>query len=211
VPQGHAGWEIGSQRSNIQQKATEDYRKRTKDPKQLDPIETAFVFVTPRHWPKKDEWAKARQEEGVWREVRAYDADDLVHWIEQAPAVGLWLATRLNKRLDGIRELDNVWEEWSLATQWPLTEVLVLSDRDQDAAEMLRWLRGKPSVLSLQATTTDEVVAFFHATLSMLPDEVADIYRARCLVTTTAASARALVDAPGPLILLLTEPEPGLA
>jgi hypothetical protein len=78
-------------------------------------------------------------------------------------------------------------------------------------AEVLRWLRGEPSVLSLQATTTEEVVAFFHATLSELPGDVADAYRARCLVATTAAAARALANAPTPLILLLTEPEPGLA
>lgn len=211
VPQGFAGWEVSSQRTNVPQKANEDYEKRTKDPEQLDRANAAFVFVTLRHWPKKDKWAKARQDEGAWREVRAYDADDLVHWIEQAPAIGLWLAARVRKRPDGIRELEELWSEWSLATQWPLTEELVLSDRDQDAVEVLRWLRGEASVLSLQATTTDEVAAFFHATLSMLPEEIAAVYRARCLVATTAASARVLVNAPAPLILLLTEPEPGLA
>lgn len=211
VPQGDTGWEIGAQRSNIVQKATEDYQKRTAEPAPLNPADAVYIFVTPRHWPKKDEWAQARQDEGVWREVRVYDADDLVHWIEQTPAVGLWLATRLGKRPPGTRELDEVWKEWSLATQWPLTEDLVLSDRDQDAAEVLRWLRGEPSVLSLQATTTDEVVAFFHATLSELPEDLAAAYRARCLVTTTTTAARALANAPAPLILLLTDPEPGLA
>ena len=210
VPEGNAGWEIGAQRSKIVQKASEDYRKRTAEPSPLDPANAAYIFVTPRHWPKKDEWAKARHDEGPWREVRVYDADDLVHWIEQTPAVGLWLATRLGKRPPGARELDQVWEEWSLATQWPLTEDLVLSDRDQDAAEVLRWLRGEPSVLSLQATTTDEVVAFFHATLSELPEDLAAAYRARCLVAT-AAAARTLANAPAPLILLLTDPDPGLA
>lgn len=211
VPQGDAGWEIGSQRSKIAQKATEDYQKRTAEPAPLDPANAAYVFVTPRHWPKKEEWVKARQGEGAWREVRVYDADDLVHWIEQTPAVGLWLAARLGKRPAGTQELNDLWEEWSLATQWPLTEDLVLSDRDQDATEVLRWLRGEPSMLSLQATTTDEVVAFFHATLSMLPGDVAAAYRARCLVATNVAAARALANAPAPLILLLTEPDPGLA
>lgn len=211
VPKGDAGWEIGVQRSNIVQKANEDYQKRTKKPAPLDPASATFVFVTPRHWPKKDEWAKARQDEGPWREVRVYDADDLIHWIEQTPVVGLWLATRLGKRPTGTRELEEIWEEWSLATQWPLTEDLVLSDRDQDAAAVLRWLRGEPSVLSLQATTMDEVVAFFHAALSELPDDIAAPYRSRCLVATTVAAARALANAPAPLILLLTNPEPGLA
>jgi transcriptional regulator with XRE-family HTH domain len=211
VPQGDAGWEISAQRSKIGEKASGDYRKRTAAPGSLDPTRAAYIFVTLRHWPKKDEWATARKDEGPWQDVRVYDADDLVHWIEQTPAVGLWLATRLGKRPPGTRELEDVWKEWSLATQWPLTADLVLSDRDQDAAEVLRWLRGKPSVFSLQATSTDEAVAFFHATLSELPDDWAATYRARCLVVTTADAARAVANATSPLILLLTDPEPGLA
>lgn len=211
VPRGDARWEISAQRSKIAHKADCDYRKRTAKPGPLDPAGAAFIFVTLHHWSKKDEWAQARQNEGPWREVRVYDADDLVHWIEQRPAVGLWLATRLGKRPPGTRELDEVWEEWSLATRWPLTEDLVLADRDEDAAEVLRWLRGDPSVLALQATTTDEVVAFFHATLSELPGHLADAYRARCLVPMTTTAAWALINAPAPLILLLTDPDPGLA
>lgn len=211
LPRGEAGWEIGSQRRGVAQKATEDYRKRTAEPAPLDPATSAYIFVTPRHWSGKDAWAEARQVEGPWREVRVYDADDLVHWIEQAPAVGAWLATRLGKRPPGARALEEVWEEWSLATEWPLTEDLILSDRDEDTAEVLRWLRGEPSILSIQATTTDEAVAFFHATLGLLPDEVAAHYRSRCLVATDAATARALAKAPARLILVLTEPDPGLA
>ncbi|APO56892.1 helix-turn-helix domain-containing protein [Bradyrhizobium diazoefficiens] len=211
VPKGQAGWEIGSQREGIAQKATEDYNKRTAKPAPLNPATSTYIFVTPRHWPKKSEWTEARQTEGHWQAVQVYDADDLVHWIEQTPAVGLWLATRLGKRPPGTRELEEIWEEWSLATQWPLTDDLVLSDRDEDAAEVLRWLRGAPSVFSIQATTTDEAVAFLHATLSMLPYETAAHYRARCLVATDAAAARAIANAPAPLIIVLTEPEPGLA
>ena len=211
VPKGEAAWEIGAQRNNIITKANEDYRKRSADPGQVDPVETTYIFVTPRPWKQKGEWVAARKAEGVWRDVRAYDADDLVHWIEQTPAVGLWLATRLDKRPEGTRELEEIWQEWSLATQWPLTADLVLSDRDEDEAAVLRWLRGEPAVLSLQATTADELVSFFHATLGELPDDIAQSYRARCLVATTADAALALANAPAPLILLLTEPEPGLA
>jgi hypothetical protein len=211
VPTGVAGWELSAQRSGIAEKVERDYRKRTDRPDGITPAAATFVFVTLQHWPQKSSWAAARKAKGPWRDVRVHDADDLVHWIEQTPAVGLWLANRLNKRPEGTRELDAMWEEWSRATQWPLSEVLVLSDRDQDAAALLRWLRGTPSVLSLQATTTDEVVAFFHAVLSELPDDLGQAYRARALVATTAAAARALANAQGPLILLLTEPDPGLA
>jgi transcriptional regulator with XRE-family HTH domain len=211
VPLGSAGWEISNQRNNIGQKVTEDYRKRTDKPDPLDRRQGTYIFVTPRHWPQKAEWIKARLAEGDWHDVRVYDADDLVHWIEQTPAVGLWLATRLGKRPPGTRTLEDVWEEWSLATQWPLTEDLVLADRDEDAAEILRWLRGDPAPLAIQATSTDEGAAFFHATLTMLPVEVAAHYRARCLVATDTTAARALLNAPAPQIIVLTEPHPGLA
>lgn len=211
VPSGDAGWEVSSQRSKITQKATTDYRKRSSVPAPLVPAEAAYVFVTLRRWPQKDEWAKARQKDGVWREVRAYDVDDLVHWIEQNAAVGLWIATRLGKRPAGTQALEGVWKEWSLGTEWPLTEDLILADRDEDAAEVLRWLRGEPAVLSLKATSTAEVVAFFHATLSMLPADLAAAYRARSIVATTHTAARALANASAPLIVVLTEPEPGLS
>lgn len=211
VPGGETGWEIGAQRSAIARKAEDDFRKRTAMPAPLVPAESAYIFVTPRRWPDKDAWARACQAEGVWREVRVYDADDLVHWIEQTPAVGLWLAARLGKRPPGIRELEDIWNEWSLATQWPLTADLVLADRDEDAAEVLRWLRAEPSVLALQGSTPEEVVAFFHAALAELPGDLAEAYRNRCLVATTPDAARALADAPAPLILILTDPDPGLA
>ena len=211
VPKGCVGWELSAQRQNIPAKATNDYDKRTIAPGSLDPATSTYVFVTLHHWPRKDAWAKARQAKGPWHEVRVYDADDLVHWIEQHPAVGLWIAGRLDKRPPGTRELDEVWEEWSLATEWRLTEDLVLADRSEDSAEILRWMRGEPSILSLQATTAYEVAAFFHATLSELPNDLAKAYRARTLVATTAEAARALGNAPAPLILLLIEPNPGLA
>lgn len=211
VPQGHCGWEIGTQRSNLPTKAMEDYEKRTNKPGPLVPGESAFVFITPRHWPAKDQWAKQRHDEGPWREVRVYDADDLVHWIEQTPAVGVWLATRLDKRPESVRELDEVWEEWSQATRWPLTEELVLSGRNQDTAELSRWLRRKPSVLSIRTNTWEEGAAFFHAVLGSLPTGEAATYKARSLVATTAAAAREVKDALSALIVIITDPNPGLA
>lgn len=211
VPAGSAVWEIGSQRSKIPKKAKDDYDKRTKAPGALNLAATTYIFVTPRHWPMKDDWAADREAEGAWQGVRVYDADDLVHWIEQTPAVGLWLAIRLGKRAPGTRRLEEVWEEWSLATEWPLTEDLVLSDRDESATKVLKWLRDEPAVQSVRATTTDEAVAFLHATFDLLPEELGAQYRARCLVATDVAAARALTHAPAPQIIVMAEPEPGLA
>lgn len=211
VPQGVAGWEIGAQRKNVSHKASEDYAKRTKDASPIESAHATYIFVTPRHWPGKDAWANERKKQGVWRDVRVYDVNDLVHWIEQNPAVGAWLASRLNKRPAGTRELEDVWNEWSLATEPPLSADLVLSDRDEDVASVLQWLRSPPSVMSIRATTVDEAVAFFHAALAELPDEFGQTYRARCLIVTSEEAGRQFVNAPTSLILLMTEPNPGLS
>src|ERR1700736_4287266 len=61
IPSGNSGWEIGTQRQGIKAKADEEYTKRTAKPLGLDRKKTTFVFVTPRHWTKKGEWARARR------------------------------------------------------------------------------------------------------------------------------------------------------
>jgi transcriptional regulator with XRE-family HTH domain len=211
VPTGEAGWELTVQREAIAAKATEDYAKRTRAPDVDDPTQATFVFVSLRRWPGKDRWARERKKRGPWRDVRAYDAVDLVHWIEQAPAVGLWLASKLEKRTPDVHELDAFWDEWSHATKWPLTPALVLCDRDEDSVAVQRWLRGEPAALALQATSSDEVVAFLHATLTQLPEPLRAVYRTRCLVATSEESARQLGRGPAPLYVVMTQPDAGVA
>ena len=69
--------------------------------------------MTPRRWGGKEAWQKERRKEGFWRDVRVLDADDLEQWIEQAAAVGTWLARMLGKRTDGLADLRENWEVWS--------------------------------------------------------------------------------------------------
>src|SRR2546423_1825159 len=76
VPRGESGWEFGCDR-NAAQKAEHDYAARTGSVPPEERKTITFVFVTPRNWPGKDEWAKAKRETGAWKDVRAYDASDL--------------------------------------------------------------------------------------------------------------------------------------
>ena len=211
VPDGVSGWEIGTQRQNIANKASLDFEKRSQTRSDIYPPDSTFIFVTPRHWPKKAEWVQEKQAFNLWRDVRAYDADDLVHWIELYPAVGQWLAGLLGQRPPGIRQLEEVWLEWSLATQWPLTQELILADRDDDAVAVLQWLRSEAALLSLQGETADEIAAFMFAAIAQLPGDAAQHYLTRCLVATSAEAARDLANSITPLIIVLLDPEPGLA
>jgi hypothetical protein len=176
VPSGCSGWEIGTQRTKIAEKADADYEKRSDDPLGLDMHATTFVFVTPRRWGQKRQWAAAKRGEAKWRDVRAYDADDLVHWIELYPAVGHWLAVALGKRPIGAQQLEEVWEEWSLSTQLPLSTDLILAGRDEEAAKVLRWLREDASVLSIQARRCSEATALEWPRTSAVLGQIAESY-----------------------------------
>ena len=96
VPDGASAWEFSRER-NLGSKATADYKKRTKTPQGSDRPKTMFVFVTPRKWAGKRTWATERSKEGQWSDVRALNADDLVAWLGQAPAVAHWFARLIGK------------------------------------------------------------------------------------------------------------------
>src|SRR5262245_58148339 len=90
VPQGPSVWELGTS-MKVQAKADDDYRKRTdKPPDGIEPSLTTYVFVTPRRWTGRAEWAAARAEEKIWADVRAFDADSLEQWLELAPSASAW-------------------------------------------------------------------------------------------------------------------------
>ncbi len=211
IPSGASGWEIGTQDRNIKAKANEDYEKRSADPLDLTPSRTTFVFITPRRWRKKREWVAEREKDWVWANVRAFDADDLVHWIELFPAVGAWLATTLGKRPVGVRQLDEAWREWSCSTRWPLSEDLILGDRDEQSTAVLRWLYGPPSVFAVQADSSVESEAFLYATLRRLPPEYQAYYYARTFLASTPDVARILSDSASRLLIVLEDADPGLA
>ncbi len=103
------------------------------------------------------------------------------------------------------------WEEWSLSTQWPLSADLILTGRDDEATQILRWLREKPASFTLQAESADEGIAFLHAAIQQLPEDYRAPYHARCLVVTSNDAARMLAGSLSPLIIALIDPEPGLA
>lgn len=211
VPAGKSVWEIGTQRTKIGQKAEEDYHKRTADPLGVDPAQTAFVFVTPQRWPQKSRWITEKKKDGVWKDVLAIDGDVLVHWLEMFPGVAEWLAVRVNRRPIGLRGLDAVWSEWSLATIPALSTDLITLDRDNEAAKILAWLYGPPSILSVQAEASDEAMAFVRGALAALPVDYRTYYETRILVAQSDEVARQLVGLGPKLAIILDGGDPGIA
>ncbi|WEK40769.1 MAG: helix-turn-helix transcriptional regulator [Candidatus Brevundimonas colombiensis] len=211
VPEGASVWEIGAQRAGVRGKADEDFEKRSAGPLGRTPSETTFVFVTPQRFVGKDEWVAQKKALGIWRDVVALDADDLVHWLETYPAVARWLAAQIGRRPAGLRGLEDAWEEWSKTTQLPLTTDILLTDRDEEQTAVLRWLQREPEEFSLQAEAPEEAISFLYASLSPLPEAYRLAHLGRCVVADTLETARELVGLGTPLIIVMAEPDAGVA
>jgi len=202
VPSGVSGWELGTN-SGIKGKADDDYEKRRGDALGLDPEQTTFVFVTSRRWGGKDDWVREKREEGVFREVRAYDADDLESWLEQAPAVHVWISRRLGKYPPGVIGLDDRWEEWSRGTQPEMSPDLVIAGREDESGALVSWLaQEENAVFSLKAESADQAVAFLSASVIRLPEDERDLHLARSVVVEDRTAWRSLALSETPLLLI---------
>ena len=91
-----SGWEFTCEKE-VTRKASEEYEKRTENSLELSRTTDTFVFVTSRKWKGKRQWVKKRRDEGKWHDVRAFDVDDLVAWLEQAPKISQWFARVINR------------------------------------------------------------------------------------------------------------------
>jgi len=201
VPAGVSGWELST--SNTPgPKATDDYMKRTEDPKGLDPSQTVFVAVSLRVWPSKQEWVQDRLSERVWREVRAYDAHDLEMWLESAPAVHLWLSLKLGKHPEGACDVNEYWRGWSGVTRPSIPAGFILAGRAGASSRIGEWLRSGDSVLGLRAESRDEALAVLAGTVESLPEDARESVHARCVVVDDEHAWDRLRAAKEPLLLV---------
>lgn len=214
VPEGPSGWEL-SCADDHPRKPQNDYESRTDDPAPLERDEATFVYLTPRQWAGKntDEdggggWVGARRDEDRWRQVEAYDVDDLESWLEQAPAVHVWLSIRLGEQPVGVRDLETFWADWSTATDPALTSEFILAGRDEVVEGIERWLLEsvEPS-LGLRADSEDEALAVLAATVQSLPVEQRERPLSRIVVVDDKRSWRELVATSDSLILVPSSSE----
>ena len=125
VPAGKSIWEIGTD-ANPKTKANGDYKKRTKNP---DPDAT-FIFVTPREFQDKDDWAKEKRAEGKWRDVLVYDSDDLENWLSISPSVSfLWVEKIANISPEKVLPALYTWDEWGTAMDGMLSPAMLTAGR----------------------------------------------------------------------------------
>lgn len=202
VPEGFAVWEMGTS-DDPKGKADDDYSKRTADPLGVKPEETTFVFVTPRSWPSKGDWANEKRVEGAWGNVVALDVDDIDQAFERAPAAHVWFSELVGVPAQGAQSLTRWWDRFSQLSSPPLTPALVLAGRADAAAALLLALDAPPQVITVSAQDEEELLVFVAAVVlsGTDPDRVRAM-DSRSIIVKDAYSLQRLEYAPDSLVLV---------
>ena len=159
VPLGPACWEMGCNSQPLG-KANDDFAKRVFETHVNEMEATAFVFVTPRRWRKREAWRQSASDAAPWRKVQVFDADDLEAWLERAPAVTLWFAELLGLSGSGIESADSFWQRWRSQSRYQLTPEALLADRDSAAQRFDELISTQTPIISVEADSQEEAAAF---------------------------------------------------
>lgn len=193
VPKQTSYWEIGRGK-DAQNKATNDYRKRTKSTPKIERKNASFVFVTSRskEWEQssQNKWIKRRQNDG-WKEIKIIDGVQLCDWLREFPVVGKWLLQRigLTKNLSGF---NTPAEHWQNLTQLfnkddpPLPPELFLSGRELAYRQLERLFRNEIHQLVFSIESENDAEDFIAAFLESLDENTRRTFSNKCLFISNA-------------------------
>lgn len=182
IPLGQSGWEFGTN-VDPKGKADSDYDKSIKAHNQQELANITFVFVTPRRWNGKSNWVIDKRKQGLWKDVRAYDASDLEQWLEQSLSAQAWFANETRIPAQDIRSLDQCWADWANVSEPPLTGSL-FSPAIDATKRIVQSRLSKPveAPIIIAADSTEEALAFLSQLLSENGGEELALHRDRVLV-----------------------------
>ncbi|WP_199085495.1 hypothetical protein [Bosea sp. ASV33] len=174
VPAGHSCWEL-SCRADVAAKANEDYAKRSAGSSPDLRGTRTYVALTARRWAGKARWRDEKIAKGAWKDVRAYDADDLEQWLEQAPAVRLAFGEELGLSGAGVESLGAYLEKWGAQCMPRITPSALLTGRVDQATNLIervgRVREGTASEpLAIKADSVEEAAAFAAAAMLEQPE-----------------------------------------
>ena len=205
IPEGRSGWEFGTNQ-DPRAKAEKDYAARLLAISPAERANCTFVFVTPRNWPGKLEWARAKSAAGEWKAVRTLDASDLEQWLEGSIQAQMWLAERLALPHKGFETLDNCWRRWSIASDPPMSADIFEPSTNAHRATLKSWLEQRserPFIIA--ADSTDEALAFLACLFN--DSEIAPHWKDLAAVFDSAETLRSLAASSSPFLPIVATEE----
>jgi hypothetical protein len=216
VPDGRSFWEIGTG-TDAGDKATSDYNGLTTSLPLEVRHEASFIFVTPlsgrRDWEhswKPDAqgtWLTDRVGRGDWKDVRVIDGTRLAEWLNQFPAVELWLA----ERILGMKasQMESTGQRWdllkSIGSPPPLTPGVFLANRDEAKQKLSELLSGASLRLKLETHYPDQVADFVSAHIESLDESLRPEAAGRSLAVSGTDAWNTLVTLRDPHVLIASE------
>jgi hypothetical protein len=200
VPEGLSGWEL-SVNKNANDKAENDYVKRSTAPDGTHPSTATYVQVICRPWEKARSFAADHRRDNRWKSVLAYTVDDIETWLEHAPATTVWLAEKLGRPISGVQSAEVWWETWLASTRTPLRSSVVLAGREVQAKELRERIKTAGITTIGGDLRLDEVKAFAAAALAAASDQSAPA--SPLLLLSDREQARRLLGQPGELLVLV--------
>lgn len=188
VPKGESYWECGTGQE-VQDKATEDLGKRTKDvPDEATRAKTTFVFATLRNtWEEASQrsW-KERHKEKKWKQLKVIDGIILADWLRSFPAVARWLM----RKIDPKRTSSN-WrtptEHWENLLQLPqvsdppLPVSMFLLGRNRAIEEVAKVFEGTSEHLCLGVENSLDAEDFVAALIEGQDPQTKSLWAGKCL------------------------------
>lgn len=209
VPAGRTGWEL-SVSKDLPGKPNRDFQARSKLAA-AERADTTFIFATARLFPGKEAWAAKQRQLGRWRDVRAYDAEDLSQWLERSATTQIWFAAELGRTPDGVVPIAECWRRWSESTAPALSPLLfdeAIKDRRQS---LVNWIEGRGELpFVIVADSADEALAFVALALRE-PDGSPGLLHDRAVLATSADALHRIATASHDAILVAADRETELA
>jgi addiction module HigA family antidote len=205
IPEGTSYWEFGVT-ENPKTKAEKDYAARLASVSAAARSQSTFVFVTPRNWPGKDAWVKAKNAAGDWKIVRALDASDLEQWLEESVPGQIWLAEKLGLPTTGHETLEGRWERWAAGSQPRMTPEIFAPSVAAHGKTFKDWLAKQPDrPFIISADSRDEALAFLTCLFRDIDPESQSMDLAA--VFDAAPALRTLASSSSPFIPIVTTDE----
>lgn len=200
LPAGISLWEFGASK-DPKSKADDDYAKRSAKPLGFNPVESTFIFVTPRLWLNGADWVTKKKKDGIWKDIKVYDSEKLEEWVEIAPTVDSWLAKHIGRYPDGgIQPTNDFWEEWASGTKIKLNTEILLGGRKAEQDKLIE-LYKQPSIISVQGISREESLAFIISCFKSNSNIEEDFF-SRSIIVDNADAFRELSVHDKPLILI---------
>ena len=164
VPGGKSYWELSTSKDPTS-KTNRDFEKRQKQISAEAAAQATFVLATSRRWPGKDAWKEKARKRNFWADVRAWDADDLVTWLDISSPIRAWFGAQIGICGEGIESVKSYWENWSNQPKPEITKEVLFNGREESKRALQKSIQERNTIIAVKADSQAEAAAFTCASL----------------------------------------------